>query len=97
MGGFSEYVMTALAIAGAFGWIMKTWLTLPLLTAINALRKVIEEMRETLQDEQRMRRDLQSKSIVLEQTIKTAHHRIDESNIRIAKLESQSRERIGDH
>lgn len=96
MEGFSEYVMTGLAIVGAFGWIMKTWLTLPLLTAINALREVIEEMRETLQTEQNMRHEMQSRLIVQEQSLKSAHHRIDESNRRIAQLESQVRERSCD-
>lgn len=90
-----DNVETILAVfvtlAGIFGWIFKVWIINPLTVSIRMLENVLGDFKNTLRDIQTQAVCLQTNIASIEESLKSAHKRIDDLNNRATIIEKEFR------
>ena len=73
----SSIITTAVGLAGLAGTVFYYAVIKPLTGAIADLRDLIRDMREDLQRNEGKRQEMDLRLVVVEESAKSAHHRID--------------------
>lgn len=79
-------VMAASTVVLTFVWCIFSFVILkPLNTSITELREVVKELRKDVYDNEARRHDLEIKVAEVDQSAKSAHHRIDTLQEKVLK------------
>lgn len=79
-------------IAGMFGWIFKVWIINPLSLSIAALDRSLNKIDNALTEIRAQSVCMQTNMASLEESLKSAHRRIDDLAERAAVIERELRE-----
>lgn len=79
-------------LTGMFGWIFKVWIINPLTVSIKMLENVLGDFKNALRDIQSQAVCIQTNLASLEESLKSAHKRIDDLNNRATIIEKELRE-----
>lgn len=81
-----------ITVAGVFGWIFKVWIINPLSVSIAALDRSLEKIDNALSEIRAQSVCLQTNMAGVEESVKSAHKRIDFLNERLSSIERELRD-----
>nr|DAJ87002.1 MAG TPA: HemX, putative uroporphyrinogen-III C-methyltransferase [Caudoviricetes sp.] len=87
-----ELLGVLVTAAGVLGWVFKVWIINPLTVSIKMLENVLGDFKNALRDIQSQAVCIQTNLASLEESLKSAHKRIDDLNNRATIIEKELRE-----
>lgn len=87
-----ELLGVLVTAAGVLGWVFKVWIINPLTVSIKMLENVLGDFKNALRDIQSQAVCIQTNLASLEESLKSAHKRIDDLNNRATIIEKGLRE-----
>lgn len=87
-----ELLGVLVTAAGILGWVFKVWIINPLTVSIKMLENVLGDFKNALRDIQSQAVCIQTNLASLEESLKSAHKRIDDLNNRATIIEKELRE-----